>query len=686
MDIAGLEALYAECRHNPNYQYRNNTDEDIQERAVRSYARLTEGQKNKVSNSWITSLKKNGREVTADSAMDMVRYRFMAQTNLYFLCHLLESYNQTTVQTHEYICNSFFVQKDPTFASVEKFASKDNYTELHDRMLLVPRGGFKSSIDIADCVQWVIAFPAVTIMILTGVYSLAGDFVGELRSHFENDESVEFNDPKTGKPLLVPKLLMDKESGAWSESMFQVLFSEHCINPNEGKQTEFQTPAIQTSKEPTVRSGSIEQALVGQHFDVMKLDDVITNENTQTVERMNKINKFISVDRAMLHPYGFQDIIGTWYDEKDFYGKRIKYEEDYAKKNGVSHLVVGSVDSGRLDIAVKMKIHLRSAWWLTPSAKALGKSFEDATEADYELWFPERLDYKFLETERDSDPDGFAIKYLNNPRQIHKIKFERGLLVSKTIPHNQLPQQGAIVATMDTAYSTKSWADYTVMITAMISEGRFYIVNMMRGRFDEHALPIKIAETANRWKPRQIAIEESVGVKWLGKEIKREFNKLQISVPIHYMSLGLGSKSKSKAIKAKPVRRLLGDGRILFANSCEGLEEIYNELEAFTGTESDTHDDIVSALSLLVEHFGAYAEQGAMMDAMNTTYVADAQAHDRHQLVYGLGKYAKYNAQANYVPEENDSPKTMFQLEENQRHFRVDSGISSGDPLSDLMG
>ena len=130
----------------------------------------------------------------------------------------------------------------------------------------------------------------------------------------------------------------------------------------------------------------------------------------------------------------------------------------------------------------------------------------------------------------------------------------------------------------------------------------------------------------------------------MGKELRREMDKLQISVPVEYVSLGLGSKAKSKQIKAKPVLRMLGDERMYFLNSCEGLQEIYNEMEQFTGTGEEPHDDIVSALSLLTEQFGSYAEMGAKIDNVNAQYVSDAQNHERHQLVHGLGKYASYNA------------------------------------------
>ena len=63
-----------------------------------------------------------------------------------------------------------------------------------------------------------------------------------------------------------------------------------------------------------------------------------------------------------------------------------------------------------------------------------------------------------------------------------------------------------------------------------------------------------------KWKPKRIAIEDSVGVKWMGRELRREMDSLQISIPVEFCSLGLGSKTaNSKKLKAKPVLRLLGD-------------------------------------------------------------------------------------------------------------------------------
>ena len=676
MHIEKLRTLYAECRHNPNYQYRDTSEEQFNADALKSYQRLPEAQRTKVAASWKTALEAISEELTEESLKELLRLRYLSQTNLFFLCKLLEKYNQVTIATHEDICNKFFVAKNPTFATFEKFALQ--YTDLKERMLLVPRGGFKSSINMADCVQWIICFPAVTILILTGVYDLAGDFIGEVKKHFTLEES---GLDQKGKPTFGVAKLLDADTGEWSGSFFQILFPEHCIAPNTGTQHAFQTPAGGDDKEPSIRAASIEQALSGSHFGVLKLDDVVTNENSKTQERIAGINKQININQALLHPYGFFDVIGTWYDEKDYYGVRIKQEETFAKEDGMLSSIHGTVDSGRFNSGVMLKIYLRAAWWLNEAAEKAGKIEAEAKKEDYDLWFPERLTFEFLSGKRKTDPDSFPIKYLNNPRQLHKVKFPRELLIRRTVPGNQLPPQGIVVTTVDTAYSTKSWADFTVILTCLIAGGRFFIINMVRGRFNEYELPGVIAATAAKWKPKRIAIEDSMGVKWMGQELKREMNRLQISVPVEYCSLGYGTKSKAKAMKAKPVLRLLGDERMYFLNSCEGLQELYNELEKFTGTSDDAHDDIVSALSLMAEQFGAYADMGAKTMSAEQDFVSDQKAKDMHDKVYGLGKYAKYNA-AQIQGDEN--PTTQYQLESETRKFRLDEfDAASTDPFAD---
>ena len=101
-------------------------------------------------------------------------------------------------------------------------------------------------------------------------------------------------------------------------------------------------------------------------------------------------------------------------------------------------------------------------------------------------------------------------------------------------------------------------------------------------------------------------------------------------------------------------------------------------MEEFTGTVDDTHDDIVSALSLLVEIFSPYAEMDNKVNYVQSEFVTDNQNWEKHQMIYGLGKYAKNNA----AFASDDNPMTQFAVEKSAQQV-VDVPY---DPLSDVFG
>ena len=473
---------------------------------------------------------------------------------------------------------------------------------------------------MADCVQWIICYPEVTLMILTGVLDLAVDFVKETKGHFKLDDTEEENaNVFETKKATKPKTMQDG-----TPSMFQILFAEHCITQDDGRATEFRSPAS-FSDECTLFAASIDQNLSGWHVCVMKLDDVVTNENSRTIDRIKTVNRQVEINNAMLNPYGFYDKIGTWYDVDDTYGQDIKHIKECEEAGD----------------PVTMEVYLRPAWWPNQATVKAGKIESEMVESDWEFWFnePGRLTYDFLKA-KSRRPETFAIKYLNDPTKAHVIKFPRELLIRRTIHSNALPQTGLVVCTIDTAYSTKNWADYTVIITALIYGGRFYVIDMSRGRYNEYELPQIIAAVAKKWAPKRICIEDSMGVRWLGKEIYREMDKLQIRVPLEFVPLGQGNKSNAKDMKAKPVLRYLGDERLLFANQCSSLEELYTELTNF-GTASATHDDIVTALSILVDQFASYADMEGKREVADPNFIMNSQAKQQYDHIYGRGVYEK---------------------------------------------
>jgi len=640
--------------------------------AQKSWDRLSQERQDRV-------LKVAGNYGISDPA-ELRLWRYLCQTNLFFLCKVLEKYKDVSSNTypwlnpktnlweehntHEEICNEFFVRKNPTIKTFKEFAL--TYNGYKERLLLVPRGGFKSSIDMADCVQWVINYPEVTIMILTGVLDLAKDFVKETKDHFTlADGGTDTKNLFETKKPTKPRTLGDDH-----ESMFQILFPEHCIPEDDGKTYEFKTPA--SPEVCTLFAAAIDQNLSGWHVGVMKLDDVVTNENSRTAERILNINKQVSINNAMLWPSGFHDKIGTWYDSNDTYGKDLKFIEKCEKSGEV----------------VKKLVYLRAAWWMNEVARKAGKIESECTANDKILWFGEegQLTYEFLRYKQMEDPEGFAIKYLNDPTQVNRIRFPRELLIRRTINTNQLPQQGMIVMTVDTAFSTKSWADYTVILISLIYGGRFYVLDMKRGRYNEFELPKMVAEAAYQWKPKRICIEDAGAMKYIQREVYREMERLQIRIPVELIPLGKGSKENSKNAQAGPVLRYLGDDRLCFANQCVGLEELYNELEKF-GTAAATHDDIVDALALLIEQFAVYADMEARKMDTSPAFVSDIQARQMYDTVYGQEMFTRLYKQKSLAAAkealENDPTLTMAQAARAAEQGNTPLA-SDYDPLSDL--
>jgi phage terminase large subunit-like protein len=253
-----------------------------------------------------------------------------------------------------------------------------------------------------------------------------------------------------------------------------------------------------------------------------------------------------------------------------------------------------------------------------------------------DLWFPERLTVDYLKKEyaeavKTNDTATFYSQFFLDLNKSFETKFRRELMVARTV--DTCPQSGMTFEAWDLAYSEQKGAKYTVGIAGLFTMQGIYIVDMVRGRFSEYELPAVMANFAHKWKPRRVAVEDSMGARWLNAEIRREQEKLRIHIPFEFVNLGKGSKANSKEVKAKPAVRLLGDGRLFFWKAMSGLEELYNELEAFP---KGTYTDIVCSLSLLVNHFNAFADTSPQPQ----TTVTDSMEKLRRDLVYGLGQFA----------------------------------------------
>lgn len=538
--------------------------------------------------------------------------RRKAQTDHAFLAKLL-GYNKFQPEVHDEMWK-FFVQKNPDIQPFETFALAD--TSTHDRLLLLPRNGFKSTGKCVDCVQFIICWPDITYLKVAGKEAIGQDFIDEIRGHFERQDD--------GTPRLV--------RGKYSE--FQLAFPEFCTD-GKSKAKAWTTPARRavSIKEETIQFCGVETSQSGPHYDIIDFDDPVTNENSKTPTRLIAIRNQISYHRKMMNPYGYCDLTGTWYSTHDHYGFVIRAEEE----NRTLFWSKRKADSRDVEGRDRMtKIMIRPAMWERDD-KELDID-GDIHESDWELWFPERLTWKWLMKERGTNRDLFHSQLMNNPNLTKSVRFQRPILERQTRIFTEMPQvhsgYGLIVQGWDTAYSDTSLANYTVGLTALILGGRFYFLDMVRGQFSDYDVSRVMADSMGKWRPNRIVMEESMGVRWLATEVKRHLESMNFSAYIEFLKVD--NKKNRKFTMASPVATRFSEGTIILSNAIPNLGAMYDELEGFQN--GAPNDDIVDAMSLIVNYFQYVPEASVMaLKADFEEESARRKGREAYNRVFGIG-------------------------------------------------
>src|SRR5882762_6911765 len=82
---------------------------------------------------------------------ELAKLRYRARTDLYWLAKDILGMDALNERVHRPICETF-VQKKPGKPLWEQ-------SEIKERLILAPRGHFKTSLDEADIIQWILLDP-----------------------------------------------------------------------------------------------------------------------------------------------------------------------------------------------------------------------------------------------------------------------------------------------------------------------------------------------------------------------------------------------------------------------------------------------------------------------------------------------------------------------------------------------
>ena len=154
--------------------------------------------------------------------------------------------------------------------------------------------------------------------------------------------------------------------------------------------------------------------------------------------------------------------------------------------------------------------------------------------------------------------------------------------------YDRLPKSGQIIQSWDVANKQGEENDYSVCTTWLMHEKKYYLVDVLRGRFDFPTLRRKVSEHAKLHKASRILIEDA----GFGTALIQEFKTADFSV--------VAVKPEyDKKIRMAIQSTKFENGQVFFPKEAPWLRDLEDELFAFP---SSRHDDQVDSISQALAH------------------------------------------------------------------------------------
>ena len=179
-------------------------------------------------------------------------------------------------------------------------------------------------------------------------------------------------------------------------------------------------------------------------------------------------------------------------------------------------------------------------------------------------------------------PEIFAAQYQQQPVPPGGAMIKRAWVRR----YDQLPTFGDIIQSWDVANKQGEENDYSVCTTWLIDEKRYYLIDVLRGRFDFPTLRRRVSEQAKLHEASCILIEDA----GFGTALIQEFNMADFSVIAVIPAY-------DKKIRMEIQSAKFANGQVLFPKEAPWLADLEAELFAFPrGRYDDQVDSISQAL------------------------------------------------------------------------------------------
>ena len=334
-----------------------------------------------------------------------------------------------------------------------------------------------------------------------------------------------------------------------------------------------------TNQGGTYYAAGVRSQIAGRGAHVAILDDVMSEEDSFSETGRRYVKEWYpSGLRTRIMPNGSIVIINTRYHEDDLCGWLLRQESQIELEN-------------------KWEVIKIPAWVDEPSSKMLNLPVGSS-------YFPEWKPSEILKNDEEEIKASNGSRYWESLYMQNPVPDTGGIIKKKWLKwwdYDEPPACDYIIQTYDTAFSTKTTADFSVIQTWGIFEhmetdstGREnWVSNLIllgneKGRFDYPALRTKAQELYDYHKPDVCIIEKKASGQSLIQDLRRAGLPVLDYIP-----------DRDKTARVYAATPLMEAGRVWLPKGYEWSDDLYGEAITFPNAR---HDDKVDAMTMAIHY------------------------------------------------------------------------------------
>lgn len=193
----------------------------------------------------------------------------------------------------------------------------------------------------------------------------------------------------------------------------------------------------------------------------------------------------------------------------------------------------------------------------------------------------------------------FSAQYLQDPAPADARLFARSWFKRYVSP----PQTGTVVQSWDTALKGGPDNDYSVCVTARLSERGVYILDVYRGQISYIDLLAKAEEQAACWRPDVLLIEDAASGPAIYEALIRS-QRYRGPTPLLVPVAG----GPGKEVRAASITPAVEAGDVCLPDAAPWLEDFLDEVTRFPGKPNDQVDAFVQLMAWRNQSFYPVAD------------------------------------------------------------------------------